>query len=677
MRLTSADGGTDVITIGEQRAGRAGWASRAGRDGRPQVAVVGAGVAGLTAAYLLQQAYDVTLYEAEDRLGGHAHTHDIATRGRPPAAPGHRVHRAQRAHLPEPHPAVRRARGHHQGHRDELVRALRGLRPRVRRLPRPAGAVPGGRFPGPARSTWRCWPPSRASTATRRRLLASSRRGRRSRWGSSCGGADTGRYFIAHFAVPLVSAVWSCPPADALEYPARYLFEFLDHHGMLRVARTSAWRTVTGGSRTYVEQHRQATHAASRPACRCGPSGARPAGWTSTTTYGGQPPLRPRPWSPPIRIRHCACWTRPPPPKRDILGTFRYTSSQVVLHTDDRSPAPGPGGPRVLELPARAAARAPPANVAVSYYLNRLQGLDRADPLPGHAERARPGAAASRVLRRMTYRHPLYTSDPSRPSGGCPASTLRCIAYAGAYHGWGFHEDGCRSGIDAAALARGRLVSGSRALPLRDHPCPDPPGPAGLHLPQLPVAGRSRRPAAAAAGAAPARQIPGPAITLAARPAITCPARARCVPAWTPIWAAMASASPAGGCSCSVSARVLGHVFNPLTRVLVPRRRRQPGGGPRRGAQHLWRAARVPAAPGRPRAGGGGQGLLRLTVPAGRRRATGCGCRCRAAACGSASPWTSSGRPVLAAGVTGKHRAVHPVAPARLRPPAIPSSPAR
>ena len=79
MRLTSADGGTDVITIGEQRAGRAGWASRAGRDGRPQVAVVGAGVAGLTAAYLLQQAYDVTLYEAEDRLGGHAHTHDIAT----------------------------------------------------------------------------------------------------------------------------------------------------------------------------------------------------------------------------------------------------------------------------------------------------------------------------------------------------------------------------------------------------------------------------------------------------------------------------------------------------------------------------------------------------------------------------------------------------------------------
>ena len=61
------------------------------------------------------------------------------------------------------------------------------------------------------------------------------------------------RYFTAHFALPLVAAVWSCPSGTALRYPARYLFAFLANHGMLSVSGSPAWRTVTGGSRRYVE----------------------------------------------------------------------------------------------------------------------------------------------------------------------------------------------------------------------------------------------------------------------------------------------------------------------------------------------------------------------------------------------------------------------------------------
>jgi predicted NAD/FAD-binding protein len=137
-------------------------AGHPGRQSRPQVAVIGAGVAGLTAAYLLQRAYDVTLYEAQDRLGGHAHTHDIAA-----------------------------ARG--------------GL------LALDSGFL--------VHNT-RTYP----------------------------------HHFTSHFVIPLVAAVWSCPPAEALAYPARYLCEFLDHHGMLRVGRSRGWRTVTGGSRCYVER---------------------------------------------------------------------------------------------------------------------------------------------------------------------------------------------------------------------------------------------------------------------------------------------------------------------------------------------------------------------------------------------------------------------------------------
>ena len=61
-------------------------------------------------------------------------------------------------------------------------------------------------------------------------------------------------YFIAHFMVPMVASVWSASPSTALTYPARYLFAFLDNHGMLSITGSPAWRTVTGGSRTYVEK---------------------------------------------------------------------------------------------------------------------------------------------------------------------------------------------------------------------------------------------------------------------------------------------------------------------------------------------------------------------------------------------------------------------------------------
>src|SRR5205085_5811171 len=65
-----------------------------------------------------------------------------------------------------------------------------------------------------------------------------------------------GRYtahFVRHFVVPLVSAVWSCGPQVVADYPARYLFTFLAHHGMLTVTGSPTWRTVVGGSRTYVD----------------------------------------------------------------------------------------------------------------------------------------------------------------------------------------------------------------------------------------------------------------------------------------------------------------------------------------------------------------------------------------------------------------------------------------
>ena len=151
-------------------SGQAHWHRQ---PGRPHAAVVGAGVAGLTAAYLLQRRYDVTLYEAQDRLGGHAHTHDVTTAGGRALAldSGFLVHNTHT------YPHLVRLFGElgvsHPGHRDEHVGALRGLRAGVRGHARPAWAVSHRRARPPGRSTWPPWPPSRASTGTHGRLLAS------------------------------------------------------------------------------------------------------------------------------------------------------------------------------------------------------------------------------------------------------------------------------------------------------------------------------------------------------------------------------------------------------------------------------------------------------------------------------------------------------------------------
>jgi predicted NAD/FAD-binding protein len=134
--------------------------------------------------------------------------------------------------------------------------------------------------------------------------------------------------------------------------------------------------------------------------------------------------------------------------EREVLGAFRYSSSQVCLHTDarllPRSPAARASWNYLLPGCAGTAGQ-----VTVSYHLNRLMGLTgEADYLVtlNAAGRVRPG----RVLARMTYRHPLYTAGSVAAQRRLPGLNTPVIAYAGAYHGWGFHEDGCRSGAEAA-----------------------------------------------------------------------------------------------------------------------------------------------------------------------------------------------------------------------------------
>jgi uncharacterized protein len=423
--------------------GKAG--RRTERPDRRQVAVIGAGVAGLTAAYLLQRAYDVTLYEAEQRLGGHAHTHEIpVAAGRVLALDsGFLVHNIRTyPHLTrlfselavatedtEMSMSVRceRCGLEYAGSRGPL-----GLFPVAGSLARPEYLAALAAVPGFYRDA--------------RRLLRSPESGAVSLSEFlRCGGYR--RYFVSHFVVPLVAAVWSCPPADALAYPARYLFEFLDHHGMLNVGRAAGWRTVTGGSRTYVELiAKQLTTVAAGLGVR---AVRRTGGGVEVRDEAGGT----RHFAAAIVATHPDQALRlldpPTAAEKQVLGAFRYSSSEVILHTDatllPRAKAAWASWNYLLPDCGSAA-----GNVQVSYHLNRLQGLDEpADYLVtlNAADRIRP----DRVLARMTYGHPVYDQRSVAAQRRLPELSTPVLAYAGAYHGWGFHEDGCRSAITAAS----------------------------------------------------------------------------------------------------------------------------------------------------------------------------------------------------------------------------------
>jgi predicted NAD/FAD-binding protein len=218
---------------------------------RRRIAVVGSGVAGLTAAYVLQRDADVTLYEADERLGGHADTHDVPTsdgrlRG---------IDTGFIVHNERTYPLLCRLFGELGVTTQESDmsmsiscggcgleyaggRGLSGLLPSARTVANPRylrmlGEI--ARFHRRARA-----------------LLDRADDGQTVREFLSVGRFSP--YFVAHFMTPLIAAVWSTAPTRTGDYPARYLFVFLANHGMLSVTGAPTWRTVVGGSARYVEQ---------------------------------------------------------------------------------------------------------------------------------------------------------------------------------------------------------------------------------------------------------------------------------------------------------------------------------------------------------------------------------------------------------------------------------------
>ena len=405
-----------------------------------RIAIVGSGISGLSAAWLLSRQHDVVLFEANDYLGGHTDTHRVEVDGRTLE-----VDTGFIVHNPGNYPLLTRlfdelgvatqptTMGFSvQDARSGLeynATSLDGLFCQRRNLASP-------RFWGMLRDLARFY---RAAPA----LLDDDRPG------PSLGEyLDANRYgaaFRDQHLVPMASALWSSPEQSVLGFPAKYLVQFMANHHMLQLTGRPEWRVVRGGSRRYVETMmarwdvqvrlsspvRGIVRDAQGVSLRCD-AGSERFDQVVLACHSDQA----------LRLLDDAS-----DGEREILGAIRYQANDTVLHTDARLL------PRHRKAWAAWNAHLPadPALACtVSYCMNLLQGLPGDTPLIVTLNRTRDIDPA-RILQRRQYAHPVHThAAVAAQARKHEIQGVQRTWFAGAYWGWGFHEDGIRSGVDVA-----------------------------------------------------------------------------------------------------------------------------------------------------------------------------------------------------------------------------------
>jgi predicted NAD/FAD-binding protein len=261
------------------------------------------------------------------------------------------------------------------------------------------------------------------------------------------------RAFIDRLIVPQASAVWSADPRQMWAFPARFLAEFFDHHGMLGFRGRPRWRVIAGGSRRYVDALTQQFTGRLRLAT---PVTAitrgedhvlvRPAGAEADqfdevvlATHSDQA----------LALLHDAS-----PREHEVLGAIPYQHNEAVLHTDVRL------------LPRRRNAWAswnyhwqpePSDRATVTYYMNRLQSLRSEYEFCVTLNRT-AAIDPTRVIRTIGYSHPVYTAAGVDAQARFEQiNAHRHTHFCGAYWGWGFHEDGVVSALRVAEQFGARL----------------------------------------------------------------------------------------------------------------------------------------------------------------------------------------------------------------------------
>ena len=407
-----------------------------------KVAVIGSGIAGLSCAWLLDTVHDVTLYEADGRLGGHSHTVDAPGPSGPiPVDTGFIVFNednypnltAMFDHLAVPTKAAAMSFG---------VSLDGGALEYGSATPFSLFAQPSNvvkpRFWSMLKDLVRFYreaPQALAALELQPTTL-----------GELLDRGGYGRAFQEDHLLPQVGAIWSTSPAGARDYPAEALVRFFKNHGLLNLARRPQWRTVDGGSRAYVE--RIASLLRGRVRLNAGVTRiVRSEAGVVVHDAGGGSERFDRVVVASHADQALRMLDAPTPAERLLLGAFRYTRNRTVLHTD-ASLMPRRRG--AWSAWNHIGARGDPDGFCCTYWMNNLQQLPKKPDLfvtlnPNRA------IAPKHLLGSFDYEHPLFDRaalDAQRELWSLQGEGG--VWFCGAHFGAGFHEDGLQSGLAVA-----------------------------------------------------------------------------------------------------------------------------------------------------------------------------------------------------------------------------------
>jgi len=430
---------------------------------RPRIAVVGSGIAGLGAAHRLAPHCDVTVFEAEARLGGHAHTVDITLPG-PHGDVTHGVDTGFLVFNERTYPRLI-ALFDELGvavAKSEMTFSVQAPRADGSRLEwsgtslntvfADRGNLLRPRFHGMLIELVRF---NRLATALARRGVDAELTQPLDEFLAEHRFAGA---FVDDYLLPMIGCIWSCSTVQMLRFPVGTLIRFCHNHGLLQVRERPQWFTVAGGSRQYVSKlaTRVGQVRLSTPVLGIARDLSREAGFGAA--HGGRVSVRTREgveWFDEVVLaahapQALAMLTDASADEQRVLGAIGYQHNEAVLHTDERLLPRRRKAWAAWNYQREVSAGANGQNVCLHYLLNQLQPLPWKQPVivslnPLHAPR--PGT----VLRRLAYAHPVFDTAAIAAQGLLTGLQGRShVWFCGAWTGYGFHEDGLKSGQQAA-----------------------------------------------------------------------------------------------------------------------------------------------------------------------------------------------------------------------------------